>query len=189
MHMLQASEAAKVVSFVGHPWAERAQRQAAFGVVPMLGLFDLKSQPARLRMDLQWFEFPVSPSDHDYFCAKYADLLRWTDDPSAGFLRFHITEFIEANGKVSPELTDWLLERVPVAPYCYVAKSFEGKYVVVNFRSAKDLKAFDESTERAYSQRYWSSAHPECHSEDRLVQFAWSPVGEITYDPRTYHAD
>ena len=189
MHLLKASAVAKVVSFVGHPWAERAQRQAAFGVVPMGELFDLKSGSARLNMDIRWFEFPVSQSDQDYFDAKYVDLLRWTNDPSAGFLRFHITEFIQASGKLSPELTDWLLERVPVAPYCYIAKSFEGEDVVVNFRSAEDLKNFDETTERTHSQLYWSSAHPGCHSKDRLSKFEWSPVGEITYDPRTYHPD
>jgi hypothetical protein len=34
------------------------------------------------------------------------ELARLTDDPSAGFLRFHITEYIEPHGKFSPTLTD-----------------------------------------------------------------------------------
>ena len=44
----------------------------------------------------------------DYLKVKYDDLVRWSDDPSAGFLRFHITEYVEAQRKFSPELTDWL---------------------------------------------------------------------------------
>ena len=154
----------KVIDFTDHPWAERAQRQAAFGVVPPEGLTDLKSDAARSRLGLRWYEFPVTPSEHDYLGGKSQDLLRWTDDPSAGFLRFHITEFVEAHGKLSPELTDWLLDQVPIAPYCYLAESFEGREAVVYFRSAKDLPTYDESAEREHSLRYWSSAHPDCRS-------------------------
>lgn len=178
----------RVIDFTDHPWAERAQRQAAFGVVPPDGIIGLKSEAARSRLGLCWYEFPVSESDHDFFCGRGQELLRWTDDPSAGFLRFHITEFVEANGKFSPELTDWLLHRVPIAPYCYMAETFEGKEVVVYFRSAKDLPGHCESTERERSRRYWSSAYPTCSSGDTLKNFSWRPVGEITYDPRTYHA-
>src|SRR5579864_5317569 len=134
LRLPEASEFTRVIDFTGHPWAERAQRQAAFGVVPPAELMDLKSDAARTRLGLHWYEFPVSLSDHDYLYGKTQELLRWTDDPSAGFLRFHITEFVEAHGKFSPELTDWLLDRVPIAPYCYLATRFEGKEVVVNFR-------------------------------------------------------
>jgi hypothetical protein len=179
----------RVIDFTDHPWAERAQRQAAFGVVPPDGIKDLKSAAARSRLGLRWYEFPVSAADHDFFCRKSQELLRWTDDPSAGFLRFHITEFVEARGKFSPGLTDWLLERVPIAPYCYMAETFEGKEVVVYFRSAKDLPAYDDGREREHSRRYWSSAYPDCRSGNGLKHFSWRPVGEITYDPRTYHAD
>jgi hypothetical protein len=184
----EAFAAARVINFTGHPWAERAQRQAAYGVVPSGELTDLKSDIARFRFPLSWYEFPVSPADREYFREKCIELLRWTDDPSAGFLRFHITEFVEARGKFSVDLTEWLLDRVPIAPYCYLAKSFEGKDVVVNFRSAKDLPHYDQAAEREHSQCYWSSAHPEHSSGTALKQFSWKPVGEITYDPRTFHA-
>ena len=141
----------RVVDFTDHPWAERAQRQGAFGVVPPDGLIDLKSEVARSQLGLSWYEFPVSPSDRDHLRATSQELLRWIDDPSAGFLRFHVTEYVEAHGKFSPELTGWLLDRVLIAPYCCMAESFEGKDVVVYFRSAKDLPAYDESAERECS--------------------------------------
>jgi hypothetical protein len=179
----------RVIDFTDHPWADRGQRQAAFGVVPPDGITDLKSEAARSQLGLCWYEFPVSGANHDFFYRKSQELLRWTDDPSAGFLRFHITEFVEARGKFSPELTDWLLSRVPIAPYCYMAESLEQNEVVVYFRRAKDLPAYDEKAEREHSRRYWSSAYPECHSADTLKNFFWRPVGEITYDPRTYHAE
>jgi hypothetical protein len=178
-----------VIDFTDHPWAERAQRQAAFGVIPPDGLIDLKSEAARSRLGLRWYEFPVSPSDRDCLRSTGQELQRWTDDPSAGFLRFHITEFVEAHGKFSPELTGWLLDRVPMAPYCYMAERFEGRDVVVYFRSSKDLPSYDESAERERSRRYWSSVHPECFSAGALEAFSWRPLGEITCDPRTYHAD
>jgi hypothetical protein len=179
----------RVIDFTDHSWAERAQRQGAFGVVPPDGIVDLKSEAARVRLGLRWYELPVSQSDRDHLHCKSEELLRWIDDPSAGFLRFHITEFVEAHGKLSPELTDWLLDRVPIAPYCYMAESFEKRDVVVYFRSAKDLPAYDKSAERENSRRYWSSAHPECFSGAALRAFSWRPVGEITYDPRTFHTD
>jgi hypothetical protein len=179
----------RVIDFTDHPWAERAQRQAAFGVVPPDGIVDLKSEAARVQLGLRWYEFPVSLSDRDYLRSKSEELLRWIDDPSAGFLRFHITEFVEAHGKLSPELTDWLLDRVPTAPYCYMAESFEKTDVVAYFRSAKDLPAYDASAEREHSRRYWSSAHPECFSGDALRAFSWRSVGEVSYDPRTFHTD
>jgi len=179
----------RVIDFTDHPWAERAQRQAAFGLVPPDELIDLKSEAARSQLDIRWYEFPVSPSDRDCLRSTCQELLRWTDDPSAGFLRFHLTEFVEAHGKLSPELTDWLLNRVPIAPYFFMAESFEGRDVVVYFRSAKDLPIYNESLERERSQRYWSSAHPECFSGLALKAFSWRPAGDITYDPRTYHAD
>lgn len=179
----------RVIDFTDHPWAERALRQAAFGVVPPDGIIDLKSDAGRSRLGLRWYEFPVTPADREFFGRKSQELLRWTDDPSAGFLRFHITVLVEASGKFSPELTDWLLDRVPIAPYCYMAQRFEGKEVVAYFRAAKDLPAYDESRERESSRRYWSSAYPKCASQDSLKNYSWQPVGEITSDPRTYHPD
>jgi hypothetical protein len=127
---------------------------------------------ARYGLNQLRYEFPVSECDHNCFFRKSQELLQWIDDPSAGFLRFHITEFVEAHGKFSPELTDWLLDRVPIAPYCYMAETFERDEVVVYFRSAKDLPAYDKTTEREHSRRYWSSAYPECSSGDVLKNFS-----------------
>jgi FRG domain len=178
-----------VFDFRGHEWAQRAQRQWAFGVIPADGLIDLKSEAARSRLGIRWYQFPVSPAEGPFFDANYAELLRWTDDPSAGFLRFHITEFVEGHGKLSPDLTEWLLDRVPIAPYCYLLERFEIDHAAVKYRSAKDLPVYDKDAEKGHSRRYWSSAYPGCSSWDRGKQFSWRPVGQITSDPRTYHAD
>jgi hypothetical protein len=50
-----------------NPWAERAQRQAAYGVVMTDQLADLKSEAARSRLNIKWYEFAITPSDRDYF--------------------------------------------------------------------------------------------------------------------------
>ena len=44
--------------------------------------------------------------------------MRLDNDPSAGFVRHHVTEYVEAHGKFSQQLTDWLLESVPLMPRC-----------------------------------------------------------------------
>jgi hypothetical protein len=69
-----------------------------------------------------------------------------------------------------------------------LVETYEGEHAVVYYRSAKDLPAFDENSEREHSRRYWSSAYPGCVTVDRL-KLRSLRVGEITADPRTYHAD
>jgi hypothetical protein len=182
------SEARCVVNLTNHQWAERPRRQAAFGVITTAELADLKSQEARTRLDLSWYEFPISSADRSYLKAKYDDLLRWTDDPSAGFLRFHITEYVEAHGKFSPDLTDWLLDRIPIAPRCYRIMGFEAGEVILSHLGARVLPSYDQAREAAHSRRYWSSAHRES-SWDRMRGWTWPQEGSITADPRTYHPD
>src|ERR1700733_1247667 len=60
----------RVIDFTDHPWAERALRQAAFGVVPPDGIIDLKSDAGRSRLGLRWYEFPVTPADREFFGRK-----------------------------------------------------------------------------------------------------------------------
>jgi hypothetical protein len=175
-----------VVNLTNHQWAERPRRQAAFGVITTAELSDLKSEAARARLNLSWYEFPISSADRDYLKAKHDDLVRWSDDPSAGFVRFHITEYVEAHGKFSPELTDWLLERVPIAPRCYRVTGFEAGHVVLSHLGSSVLPSYDEAKEAAHSRRYWSSAHGEC-SWDRMRGWTWPEAGSISADPRTYH--
>jgi len=98
---------------MAHPWAERAQRQRPYGVVMTDELADLKSEAGTSRLECQMVSVPIVPPDRDRFKATYQELLRESDDPSAGFLRFLITEYVEAFGKLSPMLTEWLLEHVP----------------------------------------------------------------------------
>jgi hypothetical protein len=184
-----ASATVKVVDFTDHPCAERPKRQGAFGVIMTDELLDLKSDAVRSRLNLRWYEFPVLRSDRDYLSGKHEEFVRYSDDPSSGFLRYHITEYVEAHEKFSPELTKWLVERVPVAPYCFLVKRFEGKDVEVKLLGRDALKVFNEDTERESSKRYWSSAHPAACSWDRMRDWAWPPAGSIGCDPRTYHPE
>jgi hypothetical protein len=71
-------------------------------------------------------------------------------------------------GKFSPALTEWLLERVPIAPYCYLVQSYEDKDVVVCHRGSDALPAFDRDTEAEHTRRYWSSAHAD-NSFERMT--------------------
>lgn len=177
-----------VIDLHDHKWAERAQRQAAFAFVPAVNFLDLKSPAARAQLQLQWFEFPITEADRAHLANQQQKLVNISDDPSAGFLRFHLTEYVEASGKFSPELTEWLLERIPIVPRCYRLNQFDKTDVVVNCRGADALPHFDPAIETAYSRRYWSPASPD-HSFDRMAARTWPNVGSITADPRTYHQD
>lgn len=177
-----------VVNLTNHQWAERPRRQAAFGVITTAERADLKSEAARVRLGLSWYEFPVSGADHDYLRARYEGLVRWPDDPSAGFARFHITEYVERRGKFSPEVTDWLLDRIPIAPRCYRIMGFEAGEVILSHLGASVLPSYDQFREAAHSRRYWSSAHRETNWA-RMRDWTWPQEGSITADPRTYHPD
>ena len=177
-----------LVDLHDHKWAHRAQQQAAFALVAPTYLLDLKSPAARAPMQLEWFEFPVTDADRAYFASKQRKLLNISDDPSAGFLRFHLTEYVEANGKFSPDLTEWLLERVPMAPRCFLVDRFEGTEAVVYYRGYDALSRFDPSVEKESSRRYWS-AGCTAGSFDSMTTWTWPPAGSIAADPRTYHPD
>ena len=188
MPLRALSETRGVVNLTDHQWAERPRRQAAFGVITTAELPDLKSEAARSCLDLSWYEFPVSGDDRAYLKAKRDDLVRRSDDPSAGFLRFHITEYVEAHGKFSPELADWLLERIPIAPRCYRVMGFDAGKVVLSHLGAYVLPNYDPGNEVVHSRRYWSSARRES-SWDRMRGWTWPSEGSVTADPRTYHPD
>jgi len=183
-----ASQGVHIVDLMAHPWAERAKRQGAYGIVMTNRLPDLKSETARSHLGIKWYEFPIAPSDRDRFKATYEELLREPDDPSAGFLRFHITEYVEAFGKFSPTLTEWLIGHVPVAPYCCRVEAYEGKEVVVFYRGSDALPAFNKDAEEEHSRRYWSSAYAD-HSAERINGLVWPAPGSIFADPRTYHPE
>jgi hypothetical protein len=180
------SQSVRIVDLMTHRWAERAQRQGAFCILPTDELADLKSQEARSHLDIKWYEFPILPSDRDFFREIHKEFLEAQDDPSAGFLRFHITEYVEAFGKLSPTLTEWLLNRVPIAPRCYQVDAIDEIGVVVRHRAAESLPTFDEQAEKEHTRRYWSSAY-DGDSRERIKNFAWPAPGSIVADPRTYH--
>jgi hypothetical protein len=176
-----------VVDLRKHPWAERPRRQQGFGIVMPINMPDLKSQAARLRLNVNWYQFPVTSSDHDELKENYRQLTRVDDDPSAAFLRFHITEYVEQRGKMSGTLADWLLERILIAPRRYRIIRFEAGQPVVHFCPPNDIPDFDESVEKDYSRRYWSVGGA-C-SRDRMKGWTWPPEGSTVTDPRTHHAD
>jgi hypothetical protein len=182
----ESCQSVRLLELSAHPWASRAQRQAAYGVLSTNEMPDLKAPVAGSRLNIRWYQFPIVSSDRDYFKKIYEDLLREEDDPSAGFLRFHITEYVEAFGKLSPALTDWLLQHVLVAPHCYLVESFEGADVVVNYQGSNALPGFSKTAEAEHSRKYWSRTSAE-RSFDRMRGFVWPAPGSIVADPRTYH--
>ncbi len=178
----------KVFKHWDHPWANRAQRQKAVGLELPPGLADLKSAKARGVLRLRWYQFPLTEEEREAFQLKQTDLLRWDDDESAGFLRFHITEYVEAHGKLSPALAQWLLTRIPVAARCFEVKAFDMPDVIVNFRRTDQIGDFKLDQEAAFSRRYWGQDYID-QSFDRMRAWRWPNIGTITADPRTYHAD
>lgn len=184
-----AAAARRLVDLRVNHWAERPRRQEAFGLITTDDLRDLKSDEARSRFNVRWYEFTVTHGDHAFLKDRYARLVSLSDDPTAGFLRFHITEYVEERGKFSPKVAEWLLGRIPIAPRCYRVRGFEPRDVVVNHCEGAALPvAFVEHIEVKRSRRYWSSAHTE-RSLDRMTNWSWPEVGSIVADPRTYHPD
>jgi len=177
---------ARVLDLTEHEWAERPRRQAAFGLVLPPGIADLKSDSARRCLRISWYQFPVLASDAEFFKRQLQEMVSTHDDPSAGFLRLFITEYVEARGKLSQALTKWLLSRIPIAPMCYLIKAFEGTEVVVNYRDSEILDGFEKDVETRYSRDYWSG---ERSSWDRMCNWRWPQVGAVVADPRTYHPD
>jgi len=170
-----------------HKWAERAQRNDAFGLVMLNRLDDLKSDAVRESLSLGWYEFTISDKDRADLKVEYECLTSIANDPSAGFLRYHITEYIEAYGKLPPIVAEWPLERIPIAPHCYLVKGFDGSDVIVHHRGYDALPSFDQDKESEHSRRCWSSDFGDS-SGDRIPALKWPGVGGIVADPRAYHS-
>ena len=176
-----------LADFSGHPWAHRAQMQDALGVIMPLGYEDLKSPKTRAHFGLTWIEFRISGPDCDFLREKFEGLTSLANDPSAGFLRHHIMECVEANGKLSPALTEWLLDRIPMTPRCYEVQRFEPPDVIVHNVPPAEFGAYDMQLEKDWTRRYLSSAYPDS-SWSRMEKFTWPQLhGTIVSDPRTFH--
>jgi hypothetical protein len=181
------SAEAFVVDLRKHEWVERPRRQKGLGVVMPTSMPDLKSEAARSLLNVSWYEFPITSTNREELRENYRQITSVDDDPCAAFLRFHITEYVEENCKMSETLADWLLERIPIAPRLCQVVGFHAGQPVVHFRPPIEVPDFDKSVERDYSRRYWS-AGGAC-SRDRMTNWAWPPEGSTVADPRTYHAD
>ncbi len=186
------SETGPMFKLFDHPWAERAQRQAAFGVLmDPSEISDLKADPVRSRLSMRWYEFAILPQEREW-CRQHArSLLQESSDASGGFVRYYITRYVEEFEKLSPPLTDWLLRHIVIAPYCALVASHEEEEAVVFFRGAEslaehNLPPFDRELEIERSRRYWSAAC-EDDSRRRLNGFVMPPPGQMFVDPRTYH--
>jgi hypothetical protein len=181
--------AACVLELFAHPWAERAQRQAAYGIVTdHHELNDLKADAVRARLNIKWYEFQISTDEKQYSEERVRELLQEPNDPSAGFVRYYITRYVEAFGKLSKTLTEWLLKNVVIAPYCCLVAAHEEKEAVVYFRGSDVLPIFDKVVETEWSRRYWSVAHDD-DSTDRVKGFVMPSQGAVFADPRTYHPE
>ncbi len=186
------SETGPMFKFFNHPWAERAQRQGAFGVLmDPFEINDLKADSARKRFNIRWYEFAILPQERQWCQQRARSLLQESNDASGGFLRHYITRYVEEFKKLSPPLTDWLLRHIVIAPYCAMVASHERNAAVVFFRGAECLSAdnppFDRELEVECSRRYWSEAHND-DSRQRLHGFVMPPPGQMFVDPRTYHS-
>jgi hypothetical protein len=182
------SDAGPLFKFFDHPWAERAQRQAAYGVLmDPLKITDLKADKVRERLDIRWYEFDILPKEKEFCQQRVGELLRESNDASGGFVRHYITRYVEEYKKLSPSLTQWLLKNIVIVPYCALVDRHEGPEAVVRFQSAECLCSFDRELEVEWSRRYWSQ---ECHddSRERLHGFVMPPPGQMFVDPRTYHS-
>lgn len=171
-----------------HPWAHRAQMQKALGVIMPEGFDDLKSPETRARFGLTWVEFRISDQDRDYLKEKFEGLMSLANDPSSGFLRHHIIEYVEANGKLSPALTEWLLDRIPMTPRCYKVQRFEPPDAIIHNVAPAEFGAYDTQLEKDWTRRYLSRAYPDS-SWSRMEKWTWPPPGTILPDPRTFHGD
>jgi hypothetical protein len=188
------SETGPMFEFFDHPWAQRAQRQAAYGVLMDASeINDLKAGSVRARLNLRWYEFAILPDEREFCQKRTRGLLQQSDDPSAGFVRYYITSYVEAFGKLSSRLTEWLLANIVIAPYCALVASHKGEEAVVFFRPAEcflenGLPPFDPALETECSRRYWSN---DCgdNSRQRLLNFVVPAPGRIFVDPRTYHSN
>lgn len=178
-----------ILELFAHPWAERAQRQAAYGVaMDPLEMSDLKAEAVRTRLDIRWYEFKILRAEKELCEKRVRELMQEPDDPSAGFLRYYITRYVEAFRKLSPTLTEWLLENIVIAPYCYRVTAHEGQEAVVYFRGSECLPGFDRNAEIGWSRRYWSEAYGD-DSRQRIKECKVPPPGSIFVDPRTYHPE
>lgn len=177
-----------IVNLTAHSWAERPKRQAAFGVVAAETHRDFKSSAARDELGLRWYEFPVTHYDRDSFSPHFERLADVLSDPTAGFVRHHVTEYVEAFGKLSPELTEWLLKRLPMTPRCYRVSAFEQTDVVLEHVAPSLLGAVDFQEEKIRSRRYWSRSFPDS-SWSRMSGWKWPSTGATCADPRTHHVD
>lgn len=180
------SPAVTVVDLMEHPWCDRPRRQRAFGVIMPPNYQDLKNMEVRRALGLRWYEFPIPDENRPFLQTRHAELIRLDNDPSGGFVRHHLTEYVEAHGKLSPLLTDWLLERVPMSPRCGEIKSFDQDEVVVHHWPSSVMGEIDYAVEENWSRRYWSIQFPDS-SWDRMKGWTWPPVGSIYADPRTFH--
>ena len=186
------SETGPMFRFSDHPWAERAQRQAAFGVfMDPFEINDLKADCVRSRFNLRWYEFTILPNERAWCQQSVRSLLQESNDASGGFVRHYITRYVEEFKKLSPPLTDWLLKHIVIAPFCALVVSDEGDEFVVLFRDAdslpKDNLPFDREVEIECSRRYWSD--PGSDSRQRLDAFVKPSAGQMFVDPRTYHPE
>jgi hypothetical protein len=180
--------------FFDHPWAERAQRQAACGVLmDSREINDLKADSVRNRLNMRWYEFTILPHEREWCQQRVRDLLQESNDASGGFVRYYITLYVEEFKKLSLPLTDWLLKHIVIAPYSALVASHEGKEAVVFFRGAEylttyNLPSFDRELEIECSRRYWSEDYND-DSRQRVQGFVMPSPGQMFVDPRTYHSN
>jgi hypothetical protein len=181
------SETGPMFNFLDHPWAERAQRQAAFGLRLGPGE-DLKAESTRQRHGIHWYECMIRAEEKVFCRQQVSELLKENNDVSAGFVRYYITRYVEEFAKLSVPLTEWLLKNVVIAPYCLWVERREEQDAIVYFRAADCLPSFEREIEIECSRRYWSEGCKD-DSRERIQGVTPPDPGSVFVDPRTFHPD
>lgn len=175
-----------VANLRDHRWAVRPQRQGGFGVAKLNPPYnvDLKSFEARTELGIRWFEFPITENDRRAASERYKRLTSMEDDPTAGFLRHHVIEYVEVFGKLPHELANWIVEKIPIIPRVYRIVAISSD-VIAEHALPKELP-FDLEVERAQTLRYLSREYSD-DSRRRVRDWVPINVGDVVADPRTFH--
>jgi FRG domain len=168
--------------------AERAVRQAAFGVHPLWPKAgsvyerDLKRPEVCQALGLRWFRFRRNREDLLLFGReKLREVISERNDPIAGWLRHGINCYVIENGKLPNMIAEWFADRVPMVPLIASHPNIQADVASgrlkdlaghsVEFVSPTTAGPFCEQDEHERSWRLWSGAFPEMLSVDEEFCF------------------
>lgn len=168
--------------------AERAIRQAAFGVLPLwptgMGVHeqDLKRPEVCQAVGLNWFRFRRNREDLQLLGReRLREVIDERTDPIAGWPRHVINRYVIEHGELSNTIAEWFADKVPMVPLMASHPNRQADVVrgrledlaghSVEFVSPTRAGPFCERDERERTRRLWSDAFPETLSADEEFLF------------------